>query len=69
MAGKIGDYSDFSAGSSGNIRRDLKLADTVLNERLKVDANGDLGYRVDIKGVGHKKIGGHLTASDLGGTD
>ena len=61
--GKIG---DFKAGSKDNIFRDIE--NTPLQERFKVEKDGSLGYRVDIGGVGAKKVGGHLTADDLGDT-
>ncbi len=63
---KIGENSDFKSGSKDNIFRDIE--NTPLQERFKVDQNGNLGYRVDIHGVGHKKVGGHLTPDDLGKT-
>ncbi len=64
--GKIGENSDFLGGSKGNLLRDIE--NTPLQERLKIEKDGSLGYRVDIKGVGPKKVGGHLTAENLGDT-
>ncbi len=64
--GKIGGFSDLKKGSKDNIFRDIE--NTPLQERFKVKKDGSLGYRVDIKGVGPKKVDGHLTADDLGDT-
>ena len=64
---KIGKCSDFNKGSKDNIFRDIE--NTPLQERFKIEQDGSLGYRVDIKGVGPKKAGGHLTAENLGNTE
>ena len=55
---------DFKPGSKNNIYRYIK--NTQLQERLKIEKDGSLGYRVDIIGVGPKKIGGHLTNDNFG---
>ena len=61
---KIGENSDFNKGSKDNIFR--KIENTPLQERFKIEQDGTLGYRVDINGVGPKKVGGHLTTDNLG---
>lgn len=53
---------DMKEGSPGNIFRDIPY--TPLQERFKIGKDG-VELRVDIVGVGHKKIGGHLTAIKL----
>lgn len=53
------DY-DLKPGSSGNLFRNIP--NTPLQERFKIGKGGELEYRVDIVGVGPKKVGGHLTA-------
>lgn len=63
---KIGEFSDFNKGSKDNIFQDIE--NTPLQERFKIEQDGALGYRVDIKGVGPKEAGGHLTAGNLGDT-
>ena len=64
--GKIGEFSDFKRGSEDNIFRNIE--NTLLQERFKIEQDGTLGYRVDIKGVGPKKVGGHLSVNNLGDT-
>ena len=50
---RIGAHSDFKGGSKNNIFRDLQ--NMLLQERFKVENDGTLRYRVDIKGVGPRK--------------
>lgn len=52
------------SGKEGNIFRYIE--NTPLQERFKANKDGSLEYRVDIKGVGPKKVGGHLTAENFG---
>ena len=55
---------NFKSGSKNNIFRDIE--NTPLQERLKIEKDGSLGYRVDINGVGPREIGGHLTTDNFG---
>jgi hypothetical protein len=63
---KIGENSDYKSGSEKNIFRDIE--NTPLQERFKIERDGTLGYRVDIKRVGPKQIAGHLTTDNLAST-
>ena len=63
MSGNIGDGSGFQKGSKNNIFQEIE--NTPLIERFKIEQDGTLGYRIDIKGVGYKNVGGHLTAINL----
>ena len=54
---------NLKVGSAGNLFRGIP--GTGLIERFKFSEGGGLEYRLDIEGVGHKKVGGHLTAQKL----